>query len=62
VSEDVRRLDRISTEAQKLQFGRAFLTIAFMPFFLLGWVAGKCWSAIAYILASIKVGWQEGSS
>lgn len=55
-----KRIDRISAEARKLQFGRAVLTIIFMPFFLIGWFAGKTWAAITYVVASLKVGWQEG--
>ena len=55
-----KRLDRISAEAHQLQFGRALLTIIFMPFFLIGWLAGKGWAAIAYLVASLKVGWREG--
>lgn len=55
-----KRLDRISLEARQLQFGRALLTIVFMPFYLLGWLAGKSWAAIAYLVASLKVGWREG--
>lgn len=57
---ETRRLDRISAEARQLQFGRALLTIIFTPFYLLGWFAGKTWAAIAYLLASLKVGWREG--
>lgn len=55
-----KRIDRIGAEAKKLQFGRAFLTIVFTPFYLIGWLAGKSWAAIAYLLASLKVGWREG--
>lgn len=56
------RLDRISEEARKLKFGRAFLTVALAPLYAIGWTAGKCWQCIAYTIAAIKVGWVEANS
>jgi hypothetical protein len=57
------RIDRVSVEARKLQFGRAFLNIVVVPFYGLGWTVGKLlwmlWKMSAWMLAAVKVGWQD---
>ncbi len=55
-----KRIDRISEEAHKLQFGRAVLTILFMPVFLIGWLIGKAWRAVTFVIAALKVGFLDG--
>lgn len=52
------RLDQIQREATKLEPAKVALTIiAFIPF-LLGWIAGKTWTAISWTITAMKVGWQ----
>jgi hypothetical protein len=52
-------VDRIEAEARQIQFVRTLLTLFAGFFFLVGWVVGKAWGAVAWSCAAIKVGWQE---
>lgn len=57
-------LDRITTEAREVRFGRIILTLLAGLFYGLGWVTAKVfsvsWRAMAWLATAVKVGWQEG--
>lgn len=57
-------LDRITTEARQIHFGRLLLTLIAGLFFAVGWSVAKLfavvWFAVAWSAAAVKVGWQEG--
>lgn len=56
-------LDRISTEAREVHFGRLVLTILAGILFGIGWLAAKAvalvWRAIAWAAVAVKIGWTE---
>lgn len=52
-------VDRISTEAREVRFGRAVLTVIATLFYAIGWLVAKLWLAVAWCATAVKVGWQE---
>jgi hypothetical protein len=52
-------VDRIRAEARQIEFARTLLTLFAGLFFVIGWVAGRTWGAVAWSAAAVKVGWQE---
>jgi len=55
------RLDRISAGAHDLKFGRALGNIAIAPFYVIGWILGKAWLVVSFIISAIRIGWKEAS-
>lgn len=55
---------RISTQAEAIRPGRALLTLIAGLFFAIGWLTAKTfgvlWLVVAWSIAAVKVGWQEG--
>jgi uncharacterized membrane protein YedE/YeeE len=55
---------RITAEAKQIHPGRALLTLIAAVFFGVGWVLAKLcritWFVVAWSVAAVKVGWQEG--
>lgn len=52
-------LDRISAEARQVNWARVVLTILAFPLYVLGWLAGKGFLAIAWAGLAVKAGWQD---
>lgn len=52
-------VDRITTQARDVHFGRTILTIIAAVFFGLGWVVAKVWLGIVWCAVAVKVGWLE---
>lgn len=52
-------VDRITTQARDVRFGRTILTIIAAVFFSLGWVVAKVWLAVVWCAVAVKVGWAE---
>lgn len=57
-------LERISAEARELKFARTMLTLLGGLLFGLGWIVARAcravWSALAWSVAAVRVGWREG--
>lgn len=53
-------LDRIAAEAKQLRPGRVLLTIVTAPFFLIGWLIGVVWLALALLWSAGVVGCRAG--
>ncbi|MGH8952686.1 MAG: hypothetical protein ACRDX9_14855 [Acidimicrobiia bacterium] len=53
-------VDRINAEARDVQVGRSLLTLLAGFFYLLGWLAGKAVTGLAWCFAAVRVGWREG--
>lgn len=52
-------VDRITTQARDVHFGRTVLTIIAAVFFSLGWIVAKVWLAVVWCAVAVKVGWAE---
>lgn len=56
-------LDRISTEAREVHFGRTVLTLIAGLLWCIGWLAAKTlgtiWLAVAWSCTAVKVGWVD---
>lgn len=52
-------VQRISTEAREVHFGRTALTVIAALFYVIGWLVAKLWLAVAWCGTAVKVGWQE---
>lgn len=53
-------VDRIREEASKLTFAATLLTLFALVFWLVGWLVGRVWAAVAWSMAAVKVGVQDG--
>lgn len=57
-------VERITTEAREVHFGRALATLIAALLYLVGWVVAKAfgvvWFAAAWSFTAVKVGWDEG--
>lgn len=57
-------LERITTEAREVHFGRTVATFIAGLLWMLGWVVAKAfgvvWFAAAWSATAVKVGWDEG--
>lgn len=57
-------LERISTEAREIHFGRTMATLIAALLYVLGWLVAKAfgvlWYAAAWSATAVKVGWDEG--
>lgn len=53
-------LERISGEARQVRFGRLLLTLIAAVFYVIGWLAGRAFLAMAWCGVAVRVGWQEG--
>lgn len=57
-------LERITTEAKEVHFGRTVATLIAGLLYMLGWVVAKVfgafWFAAAWAATAVKVGWDEG--
>lgn len=64
VTVDTVVLDRITTQAREIRFGRVLLTVLAAVFFGLGWMTARAfaalWLALTWSAVAVKVGWQEG--
>lgn len=58
-------IGRITAEAQKVNFTRAFLTALAALLYAAGWTARKVfvvlWLVAAWSWAAVKLGWQEAA-
>lgn len=52
-------VERIDTEARKLDPVKVLLTVIATIPFVLGWLVGKAWLVLAWLLTAARVGWQE---
>lgn len=56
-------VDRISSEARDVHFGRTVLTLLAAVLYGVGWVVAKVfgllWLAVAWSGTAVKVGWQD---
>lgn len=56
-------LDRITTEAKDVEFGRTALTLLAGFFWLIGWSVAKVfavlWFAAAWVATAIRIGWND---
>lgn len=52
-------VQRISTEARQVRFGRTVLTVIAALFYVVGWLVAKAWLAVAWCATAVRVGWQE---
>jgi hypothetical protein len=61
---DTDRLDRITAEARKVEFGRTVLTVLAAILFGVGWLTarafGLSWLSLAWAVTAVRLGWQEG--
>lgn len=55
-------LERISTEARKVDLARVLLTILLTVPYVLGWIARKTWLLLVFLWSAAKVGWQDAGS
>lgn len=53
-------LDRINANRQELQFKRAALTLAALPFYIPGWLTGWIVRAGTFIVAAVVAGYKDG--
>jgi hypothetical protein len=57
-------VDRITTEARQVSFGRTMLTIIAAVLYGAGWLVAKVasvvWLAAAWCATAVKIGWTEG--
>jgi hypothetical protein len=53
-------VDRIGVRAREIDPVRLLLTLLAAPLIVLGWSAAKLWGALAWSLAAVQVGWEEG--
>lgn len=51
-------VERIDTEARQLDPVKVLLTVIAAIPFVLGWIVGKTWLALAWLLTAARVGWQ----
>ena len=54
-------LERIETEANKVDGKKLLLLLVIAIPFVLGWLAAKVWLLVCWLIASIKIGWIEGT-
>lgn len=54
-------LERIEIEANKVDGKKLLLLLVIAIPFSLGWLAAKIWRLICWVIASIKIGWIEGT-
>lgn len=56
-------LDRISSEAREVHFGRTLLLVLAGLLYGIGWLAAKTfgllWRAVAWVGVAVKLGWTE---
>jgi len=52
-------LERIDAEARQLDPSRVLLTILAAIPFVIGWLLGKGWLAVAWLWTAAVVGWRE---
>jgi hypothetical protein len=52
-------VDRVIAEVEKMQVGRALLTLLVGVFWLLGWLAGQVSRGLKFAFAAVKVGWAD---
>jgi len=53
--------DRVAERARRADPGRAVRTLAALPFYAIGWVAGTAWFVLAWVWASVVVGFADGA-
>jgi hypothetical protein len=54
-------LERIESEADKVDGKKLLLLLVIAIPFSLGWLAAKTWQMICWFIAAIKIGWIEGT-
>lgn len=52
-------IDRIHDRAHAARPGRAVLTVLTAPLWLIGWLVGMLWLALAYAGAAVAVGFTD---
>lgn len=56
-------VDRITSEARQVSFGRTLLTIVAAVLFGIGWVVAKSFGAVWFVLAwcatAVRLGWSQ---
>lgn len=52
-------LDRISAEARQVDWIKVLLTVVAAPLYVVGWMAGKGFLALAWVGLCVKAGWQD---
>jgi hypothetical protein len=56
-------VERITTEARQVHFGRTLLTLLAGLFWLVGWSVGKAftavWLALAFVAVAVRIGWSD---
>lgn len=52
-------IDRITRQAREVHAGRALLTALMAPLYVLGWIVGKAAVVTMFVLAAVKIGWQD---
>lgn len=52
-------VDRIAAEARQLKPFALILTVLAFPFYVLGWVAGFCWTVVLYGIGAVRVGFSD---
>jgi hypothetical protein len=56
-------VDRISSQAREVRFGRTVLTLIAAVLYGIGWVAAMAftvlWLALSWSATAVRVGWQE---
>lgn len=53
-------VDEVRAEARDIKPGVTVLTVVTGVLFVLGWVLGVLWAAVAWSLAAVKVGFRQG--